>query len=155
MKKNHEDKQTSASHHPVVSVNGSEKRRVILPDSVKVYLIGFHCFSEERARRWIINELYPQGLFCPRCGEGQRLSRVISLSPSMKRIVCEGCKRKFSLFTGTILSGTRLQCWQLAAMLMLMGLGHRDADIARFADTNSSTVGRWRRVLRAHGSRIV
>ena len=151
---NEKDNPPSASH-PVVSVNGSEPRRAILPERSKVYLIGFRCFSEERARRWLINELYPQGLFCPSCGVGQRLSRVVSLTHSMKRITCKECKYKFSLFSGTILSGTRLQCWQLAAMLMLMGLGHRDADIARFARTNSSTVGRWRRVLRACGSRIV
>jgi transposase-like protein len=118
---------------------------------MKVLLIYF---DERRCRQWLIDELHPKGVQCPRCGEIQRSSHIITLAYSMKRIACEECKRKFSAFSGTVLEGTRLTARQLVAMLMGFRFKRGDQEIARMALVSRTTVFRWRLFLQAAGSKI-
>jgi transposase-like protein len=124
----------------------------VLPENMKVLLIYF---DERRCRQWLIEELHPEGVKCPHCGEIQRSSHMIGLAYSLKRVICEGCKRKFSLFSGTIFEGTRLTARQLVTMLMCFRFRRGDQEISRMAKTSRTTVFRWRMFLQAAGSKIV
>ena len=128
------------------------KPKKVLPDDLKTVLIYF---SERRCREWLVSELHPEGAFCPSCGHDHNSESVLQLVYSLKRIRCRSCGRKFSAYSGTVFEHTRLGPRQIVAMLTLFRMGRSNAEIARAANMNRSTVSRWRYFFRAEGSKYV
>jgi transposase-like protein len=126
--------------------------KTVLPDNLKILLMFF---DERSCRRWLILQLHPQGIHCPRCEAPQDSDRIRELAYSFKRLRCRECAHRFNAFSGTAFERTQMSAQQIVLLLMLFRLGRSDAEISRAARVSRPTVGRWRRYFRACGSRIV
>lgn len=125
--------------------------KMILPQDIRSFL-GF--LDEHRCRLWMLEQLHPGGVYCPYCGQaldGERISRRFY---SLKKITCLECKRKFNGFSGTLFAHTRLSCRQIIVMFLLLRVGKRNHEIAKWAKISQPTVIRWRDILQAHGAEL-
>ena len=93
--------------------------------------------NEEKAERWFISQRWPNGVACPHCGD-TNVASVASRKPQPYR--CRGCRKHFSVKTGTLLHSSKipLSKWAIAFYLYstsLKGVSsmklHRDLDIAQ------------------------
>ena len=55
--------------------------------------------NEEEAERWFISQRWPNGIACPHCGD-TNIASVASRKPQPYR--CRGCRKHFSVKTGTL-----------------------------------------------------
>jgi transposase-like protein len=82
------------------------------------------CLHDEQAAYAIVEEaLWADGQRCAHCGRGERVTRVRPNPEKRIRVGlwrCGGCKRQFSVKTGTIFedSNLRLQLWLQAVVLV-------------------------------------
>ena len=94
---------------------------------------------DEAAERWIIEQRWPEGPFCPRCGSFNVQSHI--KHPTMTHR-CRDCPKRpmFSLKTGTVMEGSKLgyRIWALAIYLITTsnkGVSsmklHRDLDVTQ------------------------
>lgn len=84
-----------------------------------------HIVANERTCFWFLHRLrWPAGVRCPSCGaaDAWRMHERRGI-----RYRCKGCRRHFSLLTGTVLEGTRLPLtkWVLAVALFKVGISAR------------------------------
>lgn len=93
--------------------------------------------DEGAAERWFIEQRWPNGVQCMKCG-----SRNVQVRPTRKPqpFRCRACRRDFSVKTGTLMHGSKLPLrkWAIAMYLMstnLKGVSsmklHRDLGITQ------------------------
>ena len=92
--------------------------------------------TEESAREWFENRIWPGGRHCPRCGSGRTCESAHSKMPYW----CTDCRSYFSVKTGTVMecSVLPLRKWVYAIYLHLTNLKgvssmklHRDLGITQ------------------------
>jgi transposase-like protein len=73
--------------------------------------------DEESCRMYLQTLRWPDGVVCPRCGEGRRLSWV----KTRKKFHCHTCRYQFSVMAGTVFHNSHLPLrkWFLAVYLMI------------------------------------
>jgi transposase-like protein len=71
--------------------------------------------TEETARQYIENLLWPDGPVCPRC-KGKNAIHVAGESARAGRFICNDCRREFTATAGTIFEGSHipLRSWIIA-----------------------------------------
>ena len=93
--------------------------------------------DEKTAERWFVNNRWPSGIACPKCG-----SMAIQDRPTRKPqpYRCSDCKNDFSVKTGTLMHNSPLGCqtWAIALYLFSTGLKgtssmklHRDLGVTQ------------------------
>ena len=77
-----------------------------------------HFHSEQAAIARLEQIVWPQGVYCPRCGGFDRITPVKGGRAGLRR--CGPCKREFTVTVGTIFerSHVKLHIWFQAAHLM-------------------------------------
>ena len=110
--------------------------------------------NPQACRDWLFRQLHPSGPACPSCNRPIEDTRAVRRFFAGRMIQCDACDTRFTPITGSVFSGSQMFPEDIAAMLVLFGMGRRDADIATALDLNRSTVSRWRRVLNDHGAGI-
>ena len=96
------------------------------------------CFgTEEKAEAWFIEQRWPNGVACPKCGS-LNIATVANRKPAPFR--CRDCRKHFSIKTGTVLhsSNISLDKWAIAFYLYMTNLKgvssmklHRDLGITQ------------------------
>ena len=112
----------------------------------------------EKAETWFIEQRWPNGIACPRCGD-MSIATIASRKPMPFR--CRGCRKHFSVKTGTVLQSSNipLNKWAIAFYLYMTNLKgvssmklHRDLGITqksawhmahRIRETLSATGGKF------------
>jgi transposase-like protein len=84
----------------------------------------FH--DEEKAREWFEARVWPNGPFCPHCGETQKLTRLegkggakgTKARPGL--IQCNSCREQFTVTVNTVCERSKLPLtkWCLALYLL-------------------------------------
>ena len=89
------------------------------------------------AERWFIEQRWPDGVCCPRCGSVSVQSGTTHKTMPYR---CRDCRKFFSVKTGTVMQSSKLgmQVWALATYLLTTGIKgqssmklHRDLDITQ------------------------
>lgn len=70
----------------------------------------------QKAREHLEALHWPQGPFCPRCGEMERLKRLEGKSTHPGVVMCNPCRRPFTVTVGTIFESSKipLNKWLMA-----------------------------------------
>ena len=78
----------------------------------------FH--DDEAARLHLEAQRWPQGPYCPHCGECEAITRLQGASTKPGTCICKSCRTKFTVTVGTIFerSHVGLAKWMLAFRLM-------------------------------------
>ena len=93
--------------------------------------------DDDAAERWFIQQRWPDGVFCPKCGSFDVHERP-TRKPQLYR--CRSCRKDFSVKVGTLMQGSPLgyQTWAMAIYLNLTSLKgvssmklHRDLGITQ------------------------
>ena len=95
--------------------------------------------TEDAARGWLESEIWPDGPYCPHCGSFNVHAGIKHSSMTHR---CRDCPNRpqFSLKTGTVMKGTKLEYrdWAIAVYLLTTNLKgvssmklHRDLDITQ------------------------
>lgn len=88
----------------------SYRKGISLIDAVKQ-------FSDEAdAEAWFIEQRWPNGVACPHCGD-TNVATVANRKPQPFR--CRGCRKHFSVKTGTLLHSSKLPLSQWAIAFYL------------------------------------
>ncbi len=125
--------------------------KMILPQDIRSFV---KFLDEHRCRLWMLEQLHPDGIHCPHCGQaldGERISRRFY---TLKKVACSECRRKFNAFTGTLFAHTRMSCRQIIVMFLLLRIGKRNCEVAKWAKVSPATALRWRDILVAHGAEL-
>jgi transposase-like protein len=69
-------------------------------------------------------------------------------------VACFQCGKRFNSFTGTLFAHTRMSCRQIVVMLLLLRVGKRNCEVAKWAKVSPATALRWRDILVAHGAEL-
>ena len=95
------------------------------------------CPDDATAEQWFIQQRWPNGIACPRCGSDNVNPK--GKHPTMPHR-CRSCRRQFSVKYGTVMQGSKLgyQVWAIACYLVttnLKGISsmklHRDLNITQ------------------------
>ena len=93
--------------------------------------------DDETAERWFIEQRWPDGTHCPKCGSLNIQSGAAHKTMSHR---CRDCRKWFSVKTGTVMQSSKLglQVWALATYLLNTGLKgqssmklHRDLKVTQ------------------------
>ncbi|MCY4459583.1 MAG: IS1595 family transposase [Albidovulum sp.] len=95
--------------------------------------------NEEAARKWLESEIWPDGPYCPHCGSFNVQSGIKHSSMTHR---CRDCPNRpqFSIKSGTVMKGTKLECrdWAIAVYILTTNLEgissmklHRELEITR------------------------
>src|SRR5579872_2395150 len=78
----------------------------------------FH--DDEAARLHLEAQRWPNGPYCPRCGEAEAVTRLQGKSTAPGLCICRSCRTKFSVTMGTIFERSHipLSKWMLGFRLM-------------------------------------
>jgi len=78
----------------------------------------FH--NDEAARLHLEAQRWPNGPYCPRCGEAEAVTRLQGKSTAPGLCICRSCRTKFSVTMGTIFERSHipLSKWMLGFRLM-------------------------------------
>jgi transposase-like protein len=78
----------------------------------------FH--DDEAARLHLEAQRWPNGPYCPHCGEAEKVTRLAGASTKPGVCVCKSCRKKFSVTVGTVFESSHigLAKWMLAFRLM-------------------------------------
>ena len=93
----------------------------------------------EAARKWLESEIWPDGPYCPHCGSFNVQSGIKHSSMTHR---CRDCPNRpqFSIKSGTVMKGTKLECrdWAIAIYILTTNLEgissmklHRELEITR------------------------
>jgi len=76
--------------------------------------------NEDAAREHLENIRWPDGPFCPHCGETENIKRLEGKSHRPGLFNCRGCRKQFSVTVGTLFERSKvpLHKWLLATELM-------------------------------------
>src|ERR1700684_642540 len=78
-------------------------------------------FHDDEAARLHLEALrWPNGPYCPRCGEAEAVTRLQGKSTAPGLCICKSCRTKFSVTMGTVFerSHISLSKWMLGFRLM-------------------------------------
>ena len=93
--------------------------------------------DDEAAERWFVEARWPDGPWCPHCGSVNVQSGARHKSQPYR---CRGCRKRFSVKTGTAMHDSKLglQVWAIATYLMTTGIKgtssmklHRDLGVTQ------------------------
>lgn len=93
--------------------------------------------TDEAAEALFVSRRWPDGIACPRCGD---MNVQVRTKHAEMPYRCRGCKRYFSVKTGTVMQGSKIgyQAWLIAMYSMLTNLKgtssmklHRDLGITQ------------------------
>jgi len=115
-----------------------------IPSDIQDFFIAM--LDPDRCREWLIDRLHPGGPACPRCGYVPKLRAAASWRKG-KRVCCYDCKKYYTAWAGTILSGAHMVPSELALMFYLMGLNLPDRVIAERLQVSTDTIKLWRKKL--------
>ena len=90
-----------------------------------------HLMDESACYQILFHWLHPLGLSCPQCGATEHLKVHRRHRQPVLDYRCDGCRRVFNAFTGTMLSGTHRRPSQLLLILRGMTQGVPTAQLAR------------------------
>ncbi len=78
----------------------------------------FH--DDEAARLHLEAQRWPNGPYCPHCGEAEAITRLQGKSTAPGMCICRSCRKKFTVTVGTVFerSHVGLAKWMLAFRLM-------------------------------------
>jgi transposase-like protein len=78
----------------------------------------FH--DDEAARLHLEAQRWPDGPYCPHCGEVEAITRLQGASTKPGLCICKSCRKKFSVTVGTVFESSHigLAKWMLAFRLM-------------------------------------
>ncbi len=76
--------------------------------------------DDEAARLHLEAQRWPNGPYCPHCGECKALTRLQGASTRAGLCICRSCRKKFSVTVGTVFESSHipLSKWMLAFRLM-------------------------------------
>jgi transposase-like protein len=76
--------------------------------------------DDEAARLHLEAQRWPNGPYCPRCGEAEKVTRLAGKSTAPGLCMCNSCRTKFSVTMGTIFERSHipLSKWMLGFRLM-------------------------------------
>lgn len=92
--------------------------------------------DDATAEQWFVDQRWPNGVGCPRCGS----LNVLDGAKHTMRFRCRDCRKRFSVRTGTVMESSKLgfQTWVLATFLLTTNLKgvsslklHRDLEITQ------------------------
>jgi transposase-like protein len=78
-------------------------------------------FTDEEAARTHLEKLrWPNGAFCPHCGESEKITKLEGQSHRQGLHQCKRCRRQFTAMVGTIFERSHIQLhkWMFAFHLM-------------------------------------
>jgi transposase-like protein len=82
------------------------------------------CFKDECAALELIEAcVWPNGVVCPHCGENRRTSLLRGFSTKTGTHKCYGCRKLFSVRTGTMLECSHVPFHKWLKALFLTGCG--------------------------------
>ncbi len=84
--------------------------------------------DEQACLLWLEQNLHPEGLKCPRCGQSERRRARQGLIPAFR---CKSCDRYYTALTGTLFQKTRQPPSALVLMLRGIAKGEPTARLAR------------------------
>lgn len=78
----------------------------------------FH--NEDLAREYLEAQRWPNGPFCPHCGESENVIRMVGSAHRPGLLNCRSCRKQFSVTVGTVFERSKiaLHKWLLAAHLL-------------------------------------
>lgn len=78
----------------------------------------FH--SEAKARKWLESQRWPEGPFCPHCGESEKTTKLNGKSHRPGLHYCRSCSQQFTVTVGTVFerSHVPLHKWVMASYLL-------------------------------------
>jgi transposase-like protein len=111
--------------------------------------------DEDACYAKLVAWLHPDGLSCPRCGEGDHLHVHRRHRAPVLDYRCGHCRRVFNAFTGTILQGTHRRPAELILFVRGIAQGVSTAQLARELDRDRSQLLELRHRLQesAYGAR--
>jgi transposase-like protein len=77
--------------------------------------------NDEAARKHLEAQRWPNGPYCPRCGEAEAVTRLAGKSTAPGLCICKSCRTKFSVTMGTVFERSHipLSKWMLGFRLMV------------------------------------
>ncbi len=86
-----------------------------MQDSISVFEFLEKFPDEATCEKYIANARWPRGMFCPHCAS-HRIYRL----ETQKRYKCGGCRKQFSVRTGSVLAESKvpLQKWLMAVWIL-------------------------------------
>ena len=74
----------------------------------------------DKAREHLEAQRWPNGPYCPRCGEAEKVTRLQGKSTAPGLCMCNSCRTKFSVTMGTVFERSHipLSKWMLGFRLM-------------------------------------
>ena len=78
----------------------------------------FH--DEDGARKLMEAQRWPNGPYCPHCGEAENITRMSGKAGALGQLVCNSCRMKFTVTVGTVFERSKISLakWMLAFRLM-------------------------------------
>src|SRR3954470_2022704 len=76
--------------------------------------------DETKAREWLEARIWPNGPFCPHCGEVARVTRMQGKAHRPGAFQCNSCREQFTVTVGTVAERSKipLNKWVLAIYLI-------------------------------------
>ena len=97
---------------------------------------------EDQCRRFVLQQIYPNGPVCPRCGQKLNIERHDRFYKN-KRCRCGACERMFNATSETFFHSIKVKFSEYLLIKLLLELNLRPADVARRLPISKSTAGYW------------
>ncbi len=105
--------------------------------------------DEDRCRKFILDALHPDGIFCPQCRMRLQDERTVKNFYTGKRCLCKECGKKFFPTHGTVLHKSSLSMSQAFALAVFIALGASNKQIAGIVGIHPDSVRIWKMRLGA------
>jgi transposase-like protein len=129
----HEKSITLGDARPVGTVTSGDVIEAFCPEF----------FNEDHCRHWFIKKLHPEKIHCPYCEAPARDDQEGYLLQG-KKSLCRSCRKPFTAFTQTRLSGVHCRYSELVMMILLVSAGWSVQKIADKLGRNDGTIRHWR-----------
>ena len=72
--------------------------------------------NEDAAREWLEARIWPNGPFCPHCGETERVTRLHGKAHRRGLFQCNSCREQFTVTVNTVCERSKIPLtkWLLA-----------------------------------------
>ncbi len=112
--------------------------------------------DDELSERWLLDYFHPQGLKCPRCGEGKESARLFRRNRRSRVTVyrCRFCRQVYTVYSGTVFQGKHLRPAQVVLLLRGICKGEPTAVLARELGLSRTTVHFLRKALQENALRL-
>jgi transposase-like protein len=110
----------------------------------KVFTPAF--LDEDYCRKWVIDRLHPDGIFCPECGSPLREQRQDAIRRGGKT-ACYECGKQFTALTGSVFSGYRSDYRTIFFTLFLIGAGFPTNEIMVKTGISRTSICRYRKIF--------